>query len=442
VRRKVCQLTQGTPICLAAGFKCRRSRLVSLSVGLSVSHSALIVLRFVLHYHLRCRMTSQKKTRKRDTAIFFPAIGAQLISTTALYILPILMDALERGGLSERKAGLLLSIELAASALATFCVSTWVPSHSVRRGALLGGQLAIIGTVLTLITPAFPALIAVRLVAGIGAGIAAAEAAMVVARGIDRQRLVANLTIVGIVHASFWLAILPYTVDKLGYRGPYVCLLLICLAGTVLLTRLPSVPVGRHASTGRPHWPIVGLLVVPAVFLTQLGQGTFWSLEETFGSRAGLSDHAIGLFLSMATLFLLVGAVGAAWAGMRFGRFAPLLTLITINALSILVVSAVPIPRVFVVANVVQSVTNLASVIYQLGLAADLDRTGRVISASTGAVTLGNGLGPGFSANLNATFGAPSVGIFVLTLNGLALAFYCLVGLGRSRTGVVGNSRP
>jgi len=375
---------------------------------------------------------TQKKTRKRDTAIFFPAIGAQLISTTSLFILPILMDALERGGLSERKAGLLLSIELAASALATLCVSTWVPSHSGRRGALLGGVLALVGTALTLITPAFPALVAVRLVAGIGAGIAAAEAATVVARGIDRQRLVANLTIVAIVHASFWLAILPYTVDKLGYRGPYACLLLICLAGTLLLTRLPSVPVGRHAgpAIGRPRWPRVGLLVVPAVFLTQLGQGTFWSLEGTFGSRAGLTDHVIGLFLAMATLFLLVGAVGAAWIGVRFGRLAPLLTLIAINALSILLVCAVPVPQVFVAANVVQSVTNLASVIYQLGLAASLDRSGRIISASTGAVTLGNGLGPGFSANLNASFGAPSVGIFVLALNSLAFASYCLVGRG------------
>lgn len=378
------------------------------------------------------------RTRKRDTAIFLPAIGAQLISMTSLFILPILMDALERGGLSERKAGLLLSIELAASAFATLCVSTWVPSHSVRRGALLGGLLAIIGTALTLITPVFPALVAVRLVAGIGAGIAAAEAATVLARGIDRQRLVANLTIVSIVHASFWLAILSYTVDRLGYRGPYACLLLICIAGTLLLTRLPSVPVWRHAgpATGRSRWPLVGLLLVPAVFLTQLGQGTFWSLEGTFGSRAGLTDHVIGLFLSMATLFLLVGAVGAAWVGVRFGRFTPLLMLIVVNALSILVVSAVPIPQVFVAANVVQSVTNLASVIYQLGLAANLDRSGRIISASTGAVTLGNGLGPGFSANLNAAFGAPSVGIFVLTLNGLALAFYCLVGLRRPRWGV------
>jgi predicted MFS family arabinose efflux permease len=389
-------------------------------------------------------MMTQKRTRKRDAAIFFPAIGAQLISTTSLYILPILMGALERGGLSERKAGLLLSIELPASALATLCVSTWVPSHLVRHGALLGGLLAIVGTALTLITPAFPVLTAVRLVAGIGAGIAAAEAATVVARGIDRQRLVANLTIVSIVHASFWLAVLPYTIDKLGYRGPYACLLLICLAGTLLLTRLPSVPVWRHASsaTGRPRWPLVGLLVVPAVFLTQLGQGTFWSLEETFGSRAGLTDHVIGLFLSMATLFLLVGAVGAAWVGVRFGRFAPLLTLIAINALSILVVSAVPIPQVFVAANAVQSVTNLASVIYQLGLAADLDRSGRIISASMGAVTLGNGLGPGFSANLNASFGASSVGIFVLALNGLAFASYCLVRLDRSGLEVVENPRP
>src|SRR5271170_3441920 len=56
-------------------------------------------------------------------------------------------------------------------------------------------------------------------------------------------------------------------------------------------------------------------------------------------------------------------------------------------------------------------------------------RSGRVIAASTGLVTLGNGLGPGLSATLSSSFGPSSVGVVVFSLNIAALALYCTVKL-------------
>ena len=130
---------------------------------------------------------------------------------------------------------------------------------------------------------------------------------------------------------------------------------------------------------------------------------------------------------SISTLTLLLGAVGAAWAGDRYGRFTTLLVLLTINGLSILLVGTVAVGWVYVTANVLQSVTNLSSVIYQLGLAASLDRLGRAVAVSTALVTLGNGIGPGLSAGFAGIFGAPSVAMLVLGLNGAALVLYCIV---------------
>lgn len=371
-----------------------------------------------------------RRAPKRDRAILVPAIGAQLIATTGMYIVPVLLDALRTsGGLDEATAGFLFTIELVASALTTLVVSAWMPAHSLRRGALIGGMLALAGGALTLVSPALPPLIVARLLTGIGGGIVVAEATAVLARGLDRERLIANLTIIAILNAAFWLAVLPYAVDAFGYRGPYAALLLLCLVGTFLLLRLPAPPVRRSVGIGRTRWRLPALLVALAIFATQLGQGAFWSLEEVFGARAGLSDHAVGLLLSVVTLFLLVGAVAAAWAGARFGRMAPILVLTGINALSILVVAGIADPAVFVAANLVQSVTNLSSVIYQLGFAASLDRFGRLVAASTGLVTLGNGIGPSLSTSLNGALGAVSVGVAVLVLNGLACALFCVVGL-------------
>jgi len=259
--------------------------------------------------------------------------------------MPLLIDTLEfHAGLSARMAGFLPSMELAASALTTLCLSAWVRNHSARHWALAGGLLAIVGTTLTLVSPLLLMLLTSRLLTGIGAGVAGAEAISVLSRGVDRERLIGILTIVSIVDASFWLAVLPYMIDRLGYRAPYLCLLSICVAGTYLLRRLPSLsaPAAAAAQGMRAPVALSGALAVAAVFLTQLGQGAFWSMEEIYGRSSGFNHHAIGIILSAATLLLLLGAVAAAWAGNRFGRFTSLLVLIAINALSILFVSTIP----------------------------------------------------------------------------------------------------
>ena len=53
---------------------------------------------------------------------------------------------------------------------------------------------------------------------------------------------------------------------------------------------------------------------VLAVFLTQLGQGAFWSMEEAYGINAGFNTNSTGVVLSVSTLLLLAGAVGAGWS--------------------------------------------------------------------------------------------------------------------------------
>jgi predicted MFS family arabinose efflux permease len=364
--------------------------------------------------------------------IVLPAIGSQLIATTSLFLMPVLINSLQmKAGLSGRAAGWLLSMELVVSAFTTFILCARFRSHSARSWALFGGLLAVTGTALTLVSPSFAVLFVSRISAGIGAGIVGAEATSVLSRGIEREKLIAIATIASIVNAAIWLVALPYAVDTLGYRGPYICLLLVCVTGTCLMRRLPSVSCRPGYDQAAPEWPFrsAAVFVLAAIFLTQLGQGAFWSLEETLAARAGFSGHAIGVLLSVATLLLLVGASAAASVSNRLGRFPAVLILVAANAVSIFLISATSVHWIFIAANILQSITNLSSVICQLGLAASLDRTGRLVAASASLVTLGNGLGPGLSANMNGAFGASWLGILVLAFNVVALTLYCAVRL-------------
>jgi predicted MFS family arabinose efflux permease len=369
---------------------------------------------------------------KRDRMIVLPAIGSQLITTTSLFLMPVLIGSLQaKGGLSGTVAGLLLSMELVVSAFTTLLLSACFRGHSTRHWALFGGSLAIVGTALTLISPSIPMLFATRLIAGIGAGIVSAEATSILSRAVEKEKLIATVTIASIVNAAIWLAVLPYVVDRLGYRGPYVCLLFICLSGSYLLRRLPSLSSrpGSEQQALQSPFHAAAVFVLVAIFLTQLGQGAFWSLEEALGVRAGFSNHAIGVLLSAATLLLLLGAAGSAWICNRFGRFFSLWILVAANAISILLISTITVHWIFIAANVVQSTTNLSSVICQLGLAANLDRSGRLVAASTSLVMLGNGLGPSLATSLSGAFGAPRVGIVILAFNVVALILYSAVKL-------------
>ncbi len=375
-------------------------------------------------------MLSALFPRRRDRAILFPAIGAQLVLGTTMSLMPVFLDTLRtQAGLSLRSAGFLLSSEMGVAAITTLILSAWGHPHSERKWALWGGALALFGTILSLLSPAIANLFVSRLLAGAGTGIVGAQALRVLGRGIDKERLIAIVTIASIVNAAVWFAVLPLLISHLGYRALYLCLLVVFLAGTALVTRLPSFPdrrpIGGHEVAARISSPAI--LVVLAIFLTQLGQGAFWSLEEIYGSNAGFSPDAIGTILAVSTLLLLAGAAGAAWAGDRYGRFPTLFVLIAVNALSIVLVGTVRIHWVYLAANILQSLTNLSSLVYQLGISASIDRLGRVVAAATAMVTLGNGIGPALPAWLSAWFGMPSVAVVVLAIDGFALALFSIV---------------
>lgn len=362
---------------------------------------------------------------RRDNLILWPAIGSQLVVTTGLFIAPVVITVLlGSAGFGEESAGTILSIEMVASAATTLTVSAWSLPVSARLVALAGTLLCLAGNLLSLVTPDFLPLAFARVIAGIGAGIVAAEVSKVVARARNRETLFSLMTIAGIVNGSVWLAVIPQLAGILGYRGAYLCVAIAVLIGAVLLWRLPAPRAAatlsmRAGSPGARGLPAV--LILAATLATQLGQGTFWTLVGVYGANAGLSDETVGLFLSVATLLLLLGVIGTAWAGSRFGLFLPITVLIVLNALSIAVIAMVPDAFAYVTANILQSVTNLSSVVLLLSLAAGMDRSGRLVAASSGLITLGNGIGPYVAGSIAAAWGAPSAGPFVLGLNVIAL---------------------
>ncbi|MCE9522432.1 MAG: hypothetical protein K8S25_08380, partial [Alphaproteobacteria bacterium] len=116
----------------------------------------------------------------------------------------------------------------------------------------------------------------------------------------------------------------------------------------------------------------------------------------------------------------------------------PMFLLMAINVMSIVAISYASDPTVYFAANVVQAVTNLSSLVYQLGLVAAVDRaSGRLFAAANGLVALGNGLGPAVAGALAQPFGAPNVALAVVAFNFAAFALFGLIAFGVSRKAVL-----
>ena len=161
---------------------------------------------------------------RRDAAILVSVIGAQLIASTGIFLVPFIVGALLAASnqFDERSVGFLISMEALAASLTTIGLSAWTRPHSRRRVTLIAAGLAIAGNALALVSASLPLLAVARLMAGIGAGVVTAETAAVVARGRDRERLISGLTAAAVLNGSIWIFATPYVPDALGYRGPYL----------------------------------------------------------------------------------------------------------------------------------------------------------------------------------------------------------------------------
>lgn len=384
---------------------------------------------------------SLTRRARRDRSILLPAIGSQLIVSTGVFVVPFTMVALLHGGsFDEQTAGFLVSLEALVASITTLGLSAWSRPRSRRRFALGGAVLLIMGNALAwalMETSPVEALVTARLMAGIGAGVVTAEVSAVVARSLDRERMISMVSMATVLNGSLWIYVIPHAPEGVGVGAPYAAMLIGAGLGLLLLTRLPS-PVFRS-----PALPVSGMaasvdsrlgaVVLPGVFFTQLGQGAFWTFVAIYGANAGLAEEDIGGLLSVMTLLLLVGVAGTAAAGTRLGRFMPLYVLTTINVVSIVAITYSNDSTVYVVANVVQAVTNLSSLVYQLGLAAAIDRSGRLFAAANGLVGLGNGLGAAVAGSIAVQFGAAEVGAAVAVFNVLALGCYAVIRIGITR---------
>jgi MFS family permease len=192
-----------------------------------------------------------------------------------------------------------------------------------------------------------------------------------------------------------------------GVNGVFYMMAALALLAILFLPRFPQSGVSQIAVTdsngaGETPFKVMALLYLSLFggFVYYLAVFGFWGFIERIGMQAGLEQDAIGLGLGVSQLAAIMGALIAAGAAQRFGRFVPLLVAL-LGQLCVLwlLIGQFSSLAFYAGACAYQGLYVMATS-YQLGVVATLDKKGKFIVIMTALQGLGAALGPSIAASL------------------------------------------
>lgn len=353
------------------------------------------------------------------------AIGLSIAGIAAFSILPVMIGAIaDAQGLDASEAGFIAAADLCGFALASLFAGIWTRGFDGRRVAAAGLLAALIGNVLSLRASGFELLLVVRLLAGLGAGLAYSVAMSTLARSARPDRDFGLMVAAQIVYQVVALFTLPRLVTARGSAAIFlalaatVCASFLALLSTGLVTREAG-PSPHPASRAAAAW-----VALAAMALFSLNLGALWTYVERIGVGIGLSSPRTGTILAVALALSVLGALGASWLGDRWGRRGPLMLAIVAQLISLVLLMRTDATS-YSIGAVVYSLAWAFAVPYLYSLVASLDESGRLIVLAPAAQAVGAALGPAVAASLLG--GAAYAPVTAVAAAALVGSMVCLI---------------
>lgn len=356
-------------------------------------------------------------------------------------IKPLMVTAYKEWlGYADDSAGYLLAIEFSGEVLMIFAMSMRIHRWDRRTLAFAGLSIVIAGNLLSMVAGDFASLASARLVAGIGTGVA--EAAMCAAlAGSDkptRNFAIYNLALLSVGAVGYMT--LPALLDRSGLDGIFQVLIVVAIPAMASLRWLPRFAPAEHdrkfdEPARQSVFDKTAFMALAATGLYFLGAGIFWPFVGEIGRSTGLDTATVAYMLAAAQVAGCVGALLAAILDTRWGRSIPIAVAIVGNLAcfaalllwpgdSAAVLVAIPVFHLFW----------LVVFPYFNGVAASLDRSGRLSVVSMTILSIGLAFGPAFGGWLNvATGGYRALVILAFMLVAVAGAIILRVASTMSR---------
>lgn len=321
--------------------------------------------------------------------------------------------------LDEPAVGVLGSIELLLLALFSLVLAPLAPRVSYRGLAIAGCAAATFGYVLSSQTVAFGPMAAARVIMGIGAGIAIVAVNAAVAASDDPDRRFAMIYAVGGIVAAAYVVGLPLGLARWGYQGGFAICALMCLMALpfcLYLPRhseeLPQTPTGAPQILAPEAAPnaLAVVLVLGSIGIYSIGEQALWAFAGEIGVRnVGMPKESVGRILAGMTLAGTLGGFLAWKLGARFGRALPVLIGGVASAVGRGAYMMTNDYALMIAWAVLWGLSFYFISPYQMGVAAAMDRTGRVAVAAGAMFNFGYAFGPGIGGAVIGYLGLPAL---------------------------------
>lgn len=254
--------------------------------------------------------------------------GAILVACAAASVflaMPVVLGALaDLRGLSPDQLGQIASAETFGIAVTAAFSPVLMRRIGIRPLLLLGMALLALGNLGTCLVSGHGALIAVRLLASVAAGLAMPAAVAFLGRSSEPSRLFSWLVGMQTVQGSLELFGFPLVARHWGIEGIYAALAaLAAFAGLWALRCRPTPPPPQAPGAARLTAAPRAALVAVMMFFCCIG--VYWAFIERIGVTAQLTPEQVGGWLAASNLPALLAALAAPWVSSRLGEHRTLL---------------------------------------------------------------------------------------------------------------------
>lgn len=362
-----------------------------------------------------------------------------LIGAVVIFITPgFLALVAQKSGFDNDQLGYLVAWDINAMGV-TVGLSTFALARVGWRPAVaLGLALIAAGNLLTASVDAFAPMVAARVVAGAGEGIAVGFSFAALGRATNPDRAFSIYLVIGALLSSAFLYMLPAIQAAVP---PGVVFAAIGLVAVLVMLTLKAFPDGSADEPdlfdggGKIDRRLAGGSLL-GVFLLFFAMGAVWSYSERIGLDSRLPASVIAQGLSIGTLAGMVGAGSAGFLPRAWGRTLPLILSGVAGVASFLLYDGDVTANAFVFATVLMMFSWNFSQPLLSGICSEACERGRVVCAMGSIQTFGTGLGPAAAA---ATLASGSFRVMLYAacgVLGLSIAVTVATIAGERRRGL------
>jgi predicted MFS family arabinose efflux permease len=307
-------------------------------------------------------------------------------------------------GFTQPEAGFVVSAEvfgIMAGAIGFAIVGGRV---SWRWALFAGLILTIAANLVCIVRNDYASMLALRAVAGLGGGLAAAIGWNVLAQGRDPSRGFGWGTAAIILFAAGGFALLS-TLFALGGYSAFLLAFSIAVAACLPLAlvvrrRAPAEEASAEAPARGGGWSAPGALSLLSILVFSAAFTMAWTYMSLVGHDAGLEGPAIAKVFSLTQFFGVAGALSMAAVGAAFGFSRPAVVVLGAGAVAIAALTVLSSLAAFFAANAVFQFTWNAGIPIVLGVIAVRSLGGALFRLAVPLQFVGMAAGPSLAALL------------------------------------------